>query len=146
VVLWLSRDEQPAVQHTLAVSFSAAAGVAALALIPQASSAVALRIPLGGLFGDATFVADGLGTFLAAIATVVGCLAVIFSVDYMKGEAQLGRYYSQVLLFIGAMAGLVLTNSFLFLFFFWEITALCSYALISFYNDDPKRWQRASRP
>jgi NADH-quinone oxidoreductase subunit L len=26
----------------------------------------------------------------------------------------------------------------LFTFFFWEITALCSYALISFYNDDPK--------
>jgi NADH-quinone oxidoreductase subunit L len=36
------------------------------------------------------------------------------------------------------MVGLVLTNSLLFLFFFWEITALCSYALISFYNDDPK--------
>jgi NADH-quinone oxidoreductase subunit L len=43
-----------------------------------------------------------------------------------------------VLLFIGAMVGLVLTNSMLFLFFFWEITALCSYALISYYNDDPK--------
>jgi len=24
------------------------------------------------------------------------------------------------------------------MFFFWEITALCSYALISFNNDDPK--------
>ena len=138
LILWLSRDEQPAMQHTVAVGFSVASGVAALALIPQTSSAVALAIPLGGLFGDISFVADGLGVFLAVIATVVGSLAVIFSVDYMKGEAQLGRYYSLVLLFIGAMAGLVLTNSFLFLFFFWEITALCSYALISFYNDDPK--------
>jgi NADH-quinone oxidoreductase subunit L len=36
------------------------------------------------------------------------------------------------------MVGLVLSNSMLFLFFFWEITALCSYALISYYNDDPK--------
>ncbi len=138
LVLWLSQDEQPATQHTLAVGFSVASGIAALALIPQTSSAVALAISLGGLFGDISFVADGLGVFLAVIATVVGSLAVLFSVDYMKGEAQLGRYYSLVLLFIGAMAGLVLTNSFLFLFFFWEITALCSYALISFYNDDPK--------
>ena len=56
----------------------------------------------------------------------------------MQGEAQLGRYYTLVLLFIGAMAGLVLTGSILLLFIFWEITALCSYALISFYNDDPK--------
>ena len=63
---------------------------------------------------------------------------MIFSIDYMHGEAQIGRYYSLVLFFIGAMAGLVLTGSLLFLFVFWEITALCSYALISFYNDDPK--------
>jgi NADH-quinone oxidoreductase subunit L len=50
----------------------------------------------------------------------------------------LGRYYALVLLFIGAMAGLALSGSLLLLFIFWEITALCSYALISFYNDDPK--------
>jgi NADH-quinone oxidoreductase subunit L len=56
----------------------------------------------------------------------------------MRGEADLGRYYALILVFIGAMAGLVLTNSLLFLFFFWEITALCSYGLISFYHDDPK--------
>ncbi|HNE06150.1 MAG TPA: proton-conducting transporter membrane subunit, partial [Anaerolineales bacterium] len=51
---------------------------------------------------------------------------------------QLGRYYFLVLFFIGAMAGLVLSGNLLFTFFFWEITALCSYGLISFYNDDPK--------
>jgi NADH-quinone oxidoreductase subunit L len=135
---WLTRNENERAQHTLAVGFSVAAGLAALGLISQAGSGVALRIPIGGIFGDMTFVADGLGVFLAVVATVVGSLAVIFSVSYMHGDPQLGRYYSQVLLFIGAMAGLVLSNSLLFLFFFWEITALCSYALISYYNDDPK--------
>ncbi|HEX6035410.1 MAG TPA: proton-conducting transporter membrane subunit, partial [Anaerolineales bacterium] len=67
-----------------------------------------------------------------------GSLAVIFSIDYMHTEAQLGRYYFLVLFFIGAMTGLVLSGNLLFTFFFWEITALCSYGLISFYNDDPK--------
>lgn len=43
-----------------------------------------------------------------------------------------------MLFFIGAMNGLVLSGNLLFTFFFWEITALCSYGLISFYNDDPK--------
>jgi NADH-quinone oxidoreductase subunit L len=76
--------------------------------------------------------------FLSIIATVVGSLAVIFSVNYMHGDKQLGRYYELVLLFIGAMAALALTGSLLFLFVFWEITALCSFALIAFYNDDPK--------
>jgi NADH-quinone oxidoreductase subunit L len=75
---------------------------------------------------------------LTAIATVVGSLAVLFSVDYMHGDEQLGRYYFLVLFFIGAMTGLVLSGNLLFTFFFWEITALCSYGLISFYNDDPK--------
>ncbi|MBZ0281602.1 MAG: NADH-quinone oxidoreductase subunit L [Anaerolineae bacterium] len=131
-------DKRPKAQHMLAVVFAAAAGLAALILLSFASTNSAISIPMGGVFGDFTFVPDGLGVFLAAVAAVIGCLAVIFSVDYMAGEAQLGRYYFLMLLFIGAMCGLVLTGSLLLLFIFWEITALCSYALISFHNDDPK--------
>ena len=138
LAIWLTGDERPDQQHRLAVIFSVLAGLTALLLIPSAGDAVVLRIEVGSVFGDFTFVPDGLGVFLAAVATVIGCLAVIFSVDYMHGEKQLGRFYSFVLLFIGAMVGLVLTGSILLLFVFWEITALTSYALISFYNDDPK--------
>lgn len=131
-------DVRPRQQHTLAVIFALAAGAAALLMLTSTGDAVEVRIKMGGVFGDFTFVPDGLGVFLAVVATVVGSLAVIFSVDYMHGEAQLGRYYALVLIFIGAMVGLVLTGSMLLMFIFWEITALCSYALISFYNDDPK--------
>jgi NADH-quinone oxidoreductase subunit L len=122
----------------LAVAFSIAAGVASLALIPFASAKTVISIPMGRYFGSLTFTADGLAVTLTAIACVVGSLAVVFSVNYMHGEEQLSRYYSFVLLFIGAMTGLLLSGNLLFMFFFWEITALCSYALISFYNDDPK--------
>ncbi|MBI5567824.1 MAG: NADH-quinone oxidoreductase subunit L, partial [Chloroflexi bacterium] len=136
--VWLAGDKRANMQHALAVIFSVAAGVAALLMLPQTSNAAAVSIEMGGAFGALTFTPDGLGVFLTVVATVVGSLAVIFSVDYMRGEAQLGRYYALILLFIGAMAGLALTGSLLFLFVFWEITALCSYALISFHNDDPK--------
>ncbi|MBK9925039.1 MAG: NADH-quinone oxidoreductase subunit L [Anaerolineales bacterium] len=138
VVLWRTSDENPRLQHTLAVAFSIAAGITSLALIPFASAETAVSIPMGRYFGDLTFTADGLAVTLSAIACVIGSLAVVFSVNYMQGEEQLKRYYSFVLLFIGAMTGLVLSGNLLFMFFFWEITALCSYALISFYNDDPK--------
>ncbi|MCZ2287763.1 MAG: NADH-quinone oxidoreductase subunit L [Anaerolineales bacterium] len=138
LVLWRVSDERPRLQHALAVAFSSAAGFASLALIPFASAETAVRIDAGRYFGELTFVADGLAVSLTAIACVIGALAVIFSMDYMRGEAQLSRYYAFILLFIGAMAGLVLSGNLLFMFFFWEITALCSYALISFYNDDPK--------
>jgi NADH-quinone oxidoreductase subunit L len=138
LVVWNAGDQNPRLQHILAVAFSVAAGIAALVLIPFSSMATTISIALGKPFGNFTFVADGLGVFLAAVATVVGSLAVIFSVDYMHGERGLGRYYAMVLFFIGAMAGLVLTSNLLLMFIFWEITALCSYALISFHNDDPK--------
>jgi len=137
VVVWWTGDGRPRLQHGLAVLFSAAAAVACLLLIPRAGDAAVVRLSLGSIFGELTFVPDGLGVYLSAVATVVGSLAVVFSVDYMRGEAQLGRYYAFVLLFIGAMAGLVLSGSLLIMFVFWEITALCSYALISFHNDDP---------
>jgi len=138
LLTWAAGDQHPRLQHTLAVAFSVAAGIAALLLIPFGKDQILVTFPVGGAFGDFTFSPDGLGVFLAAIATVIGSLAVIFSVDYMRGEAQLGRYYAFVLFFIGAMVGLVLTTNLLLMFVFWEITALTSYALISFHNDDPK--------
>lgn len=138
LLIWLLGDRLEKRTHALAVAFSVAAGIASLFLLPFGKERLVFLIPIGGAFGDFTFVLDGLGVFLAAIATVVGSLAVIFSVDYMHNEAQLARYYAFVLFFIGGMVGLVLTSNLLLMFFFWEITALCSYALISFHNDDPK--------
>ncbi|HVM71366.1 MAG TPA: proton-conducting transporter membrane subunit [Anaerolineales bacterium] len=137
-VIWLAGDQRPRLLHILAVAFSVLTGLAALGMLPQASSSPALTIPLGGILGDFTLVPDGLGVFIAVIAAVVGSLAVIFATDYMRGHnEQLSRFYAFILFFIGAMVGLGLSGSLLFTFFFWEITALCSYALISFHNDDP---------
>ena len=137
-ILRLSSDRKPALQNALAVLFAAAGAVAALALIGARTDQNVLGLPLGRAFGDLTFLPDGLAVFLAVVATCIGALAVVFSVDYMRGERQLGRYYAYVLFFIGAMVGLVLSSNLLVMFIFWEITALCSYALISFHNDDPK--------
>jgi NADH-quinone oxidoreductase subunit L len=138
VAVWLARNERPRLQHTFAVVFSVLTAITSLVLLKFAGSEPAMHLALGKAFGGLTFVPDGLAVSLTAIAAVVGSLAVIFSVDYMQGDQQLGRYYFLVLFFIGAMTGLVLSGNLLFTFFFWEITALCSYGLISFYNDDPK--------
>jgi NADH-quinone oxidoreductase subunit L len=122
----------------LAIAFAAADAVLAILLIPLASDRVGFSLTIGGAFGELSFLPDGFGVFLAAVAAVIGGLAVVFSVDYMEGEEGQGRYYALVLFFIGAMVGLVLSANLLMLVVFWEITALCSWALISFHNDDPK--------
>ena len=134
----LTRDKHARAQHSIAVISAIAAGIVSIALVFMNTTATVIRLPLGSVFGDFSFVPDGLGTMITAIACVIGSLAVIFSVAYMHDEPQLGRYYAWILFFIGAMAGLVLTSSMLLLFTFWEITSLCSYALISFFCDDPK--------
>jgi len=138
LLVWLVQDRKPPLQHALAVIFALAGAAAAIAMIPLKTDVNVLHFPLGSAFGLVTFLPDGLAVFLAVVATTIGSLAVIFSVDYMRGERQLGRYYAYVLFFIGSMVGLVLSSNLLLIFVFWEITALCSYALISFYNDDPK--------
>lgn len=138
LLVWLAGDKRPGFQHGVAVVSAVAAALCALALIPQTTAEAVIQLEMGEILGRLTFVPDSLGVFLTVIAAVIGSLTVIFSVDYMRGKAQLGRYYALVLLFIGAMAGLVLSGSLLFLFIFWEITAFCSYALIAFDNDNPR--------
>jgi len=138
VCLWLVGEGRTRLLHILAACFSLAGAVAALSLLPFAGPHPALSLDMGPVFGAFTLVPAGLGLNLAAIAAVVGSLTVIYSAAYMQHGEQLNRYYALVLIFIGAMVGLVLSGSLLWMFFFWEITAFCSYALISFHNDDPK--------
>lgn len=138
LLVWLIGDKREKAQHITAILFSVAAGVVSVLMLWHTTGEAGLTIKMGGAFGDFTFIPDGLGVFLSVIATVIGSLAVIFSTSYMKGETQIGRYYAFVLFFIGAMVGLVLTSNIMLMFLFWEITALCSYALIAFHNDDPK--------
>ncbi|WP_430992417.1 proton-conducting transporter membrane subunit, partial [Klebsiella aerogenes] len=55
------------------------------------------------------------------------------------GEATV--FYALILLFMGAMLGLVMADDLLLLFIFWDLTAITSYFLIGFDRDEP-----ASRP
>jgi len=87
---------------------------------------------------DFTVYLDPLAVMMAVVAGCIGALVVLYSTKYMEGSEGLSRYYALVLLFIGAMIGLVFTDNLLVLYFFWEIVGLCSYALIGFNTKDPK--------
>ncbi len=131
-------DKHENIEHLLAVCFSCLGSFISIFLLLHANKDLGLAFSTHTIFGIFSFVPDGLGTLLAVIANCIGCLAIIFSIDYMHNEKDIARYYAMILFFIGAMSGLVLTNNILLTFFFWEITALCSYQLISFFNDNPK--------
>src|SRR5690606_37635039 len=45
-----------------------------------------------------------------------------------------GRFYSYLLLFMGAMLGVVLSENLLLMLVFWEMTSLSSFLLIGFWS------------
>jgi NADH-quinone oxidoreductase subunit L len=108
-----------------------------IALIASLLTALLPLSPLSEEWQSLSFQLDPIAISLSFLATSIGTLCIFFSWDYMDDKPQLGRYYALILLFIGSMVGLVLSDSFFQLFFFWELTALCSYALIAFDCDSP---------
>lgn len=78
-------------------------------------------------------VLDPLSCSFALLISFVGTLVLVYSLGYMSGEEGLTRYYSMMLLFIGSMIGLVMSDNFLQLFIFWEMVGFCSYALVGFW-------------
>lgn len=96
---------------------------------------------LGGQAGTVGFLVDGLSIIMLIVVLGVGLLVVLFSADYLgPGNREhatqdgKGRYYFWLMLFITSMAGLALAPNLLQIFIFWELTTVCSWALISHYG------------
>lgn len=77
---------------------------------------------------------DLLSLFIITLISFVGCLATLYSTGYMKSKG-LSRYYTFLLLFIGAMNGTVLAGDLFTMFFFWELMTLSAFFLVIFHND-----------
>ncbi len=75
---------------------------------------------------------DGLSLTFALLVTGIGTLIVLYAGGYMKGHPHQGRFLAFLLMFMGAMLGLVVSDSFLMLFIFWELTSITSFLLIGF--------------
>jgi len=75
---------------------------------------------------------DGLSLAFALLISGIGVLIVLYAGGYLAGHSQHGRFMSYLLLFMGAMQGLVVADSFLTLFTFWELTSITSFLLIGF--------------
>ena len=81
---------------------------------------------------------DPLSVLFTVLVTFFGLIIAIYSLGYMAGEEGLTRYYFFILLFIGSMTGLVISDNMLQMFIFWEMVGLCSYSLISFWYKRPE--------
>ena len=87
---------------------------------------------LGG-FGEGVSVAlavDFLAIVMTLVISIVGSIICIYGIKYMEDDGRKTRFHAVMLLFLGAMNGAVFANNLLWLFFFSEVTTLCSFLLI----------------
>jgi len=75
---------------------------------------------------------DPLAWLFAIAIAGIGLLAIVFSLDYMRGKERLGFYYAAMLLVNGSMLGIVLSGDLISLYVFWEIMSWSTYLVISY--------------
>ena len=91
-------------------------------------------IPALGL--NASFRLDGFGLLFALLILVIGLLVVLYARYYLAPEDSKERFYGLLLLFMGSMLGVVLSENLLLLVTFWELTSLSSFLLIGFWRHE----------
>ncbi len=87
---------------------------------------------------------DGLGLLFAGLILGIGLLVIIYARFYLSPRDPMGRFFSYLLLFQGAMLGIVLSDNILLLLVFWELTSLTSFLLIGYWShlDEGRRGAR----
>lgn len=130
----------------LSTVFALLATIATVALAASfhAAGSEVVDIPLLSAGQIALFgmTVDKISTLILFVVVFLGLLVALYSTGYLtRGNKEhphdgSNRYYAFLLIFIGAMSGLVLSSTLLGQLLFFEITGGCSWALISYYQSE----------
>ena len=84
-----------------------------------------------------SFRLDGLSFLFALLILTIGLLVVLYARYYLSDEPRLDRFFGLLMLFTGAMLGVVMSENLLLLFIFWELTSLSSFLLVGYWSHKP---------
>ncbi len=97
-----------------------------------------------GVFGkvnepEKAFVIDNLALIMIMLVSIIGPIITFFALGYMKDHehhlnlkvSRQPRFFMILFVFLSAMNALVMTDNLSWMYFFWEVTTLCSFLLIS---------------
>jgi NADH-quinone oxidoreductase subunit L len=93
---------------------------------------------------------DSLTAVMLVVVTIVSLMVQIYSLGYMEhfvnheGDTYT-RYYAWMSLFTASMLGLLIADSLLLMFVFWEMVGLCSYLLIGYWFHKPSAANAAKK-
>lgn len=112
--------------------------IALLTLLPQVQQGpVAHELPwIPSLGIQFTVHLDGLSMLFALLISGIGSLVVLYSIFYLSRKKEaIHHFYVYLLLFMGAMLGVVLSDNMVVLYTFWELTSISSFLLIAYWNE-----------
>ncbi|MGA2094223.1 MAG: NADH-quinone oxidoreductase subunit L [Sedimentisphaerales bacterium] len=84
---------------------------------------------------DFVLYADGLAVFMGIVSALISSIIIFYSFGYISHYENQDEYYLMVVLFLGGMMGIVFSGSLIYLYLFWEITAITSWRLIGFFRE-----------
>jgi len=131
----------------VSVAFAASLYIAAAMVVEPGPREVTLYrfLESGDLSVEFGFLLDPLSVLMMLVVTGISALVTQFSVNYMHNEAGFTRYFTVISLFVFAMLVLVMADNYLVMFLGWEGVGVCSYLLISFYQDRPASAQAGTK-
>jgi len=89
-------------------------------------------LPQVGLY--LAFRLDGLSILFAGMILLIGLLIILYARYYLSPNDSMGRFFAYLMLFMGSMLGIVLSENLIQLLIFWELTSLSSFLLISYWQ------------
>ena len=76
---------------------------------------------------------DGITAIMLCVVSLISSLVHLYSTEYMKGDKRYSRYFAFLGLFTFSMNGIVLADSLIMMYLFWELVGLSSFLLIGFW-------------
>ena len=76
---------------------------------------------------------DNITVIMLVVVSLISFLVHLYSTEYMKDDKRYSRYFAFLGIFTFSMNGIVLSDSLIMMYIFWELVGLSSFLLIGFW-------------
>jgi len=130
------------------VSVRAKRYIPVLLVVVQTAIMVTFEFTSGhGMQVEHSLFVDKFSIIMALIIGIIGSAICLYAIGYMpeyhehyEEVKDRRRYFAFLLyLFLSAMFGIVFSNNLMWIYFFWEVTTVCSFLLIGYRDDKASR-------
>ncbi|MDR0645715.1 MAG: NADH-quinone oxidoreductase subunit L [Elusimicrobiota bacterium] len=83
---------------------------------------------------DFHLVGNMMCAYMAGAASFLSFIIMYYSQGYIEEGPYQTEFYATAMLFLGSMMGLVYSSNLVWLFVFWEMTAICSWRLVGYFR------------